>query len=61
MAATPLGLGGFIIPVTQGSSFLATLGWRPESRWDLPMGAVMLANSAHAEFFILLSAFIISP
>ncbi|GDY20554.1 hypothetical protein LBMAG56_18990 [Verrucomicrobiota bacterium] len=32
-AATPLGL----MPrptKTQGSSFLATLGWRPQSRWD---------------------------
>ena len=32
-AATPLGL---LVhgPFSQGSSFLATLGWRPESRWD---------------------------
>ena len=32
-AATPLGLKP-IAPTTQGSSFLATLGWRPQSRWD---------------------------
>ena len=32
-AATPLGLK--TLPTfTQGSSFLATLGWRPQSRWD---------------------------
>ena len=32
-AATPLGLSNSPA-ATQGSSFLATLGWRPESRWD---------------------------
>ena len=32
-AAAPLGLCSFN-PVSQGSSSLATLGWRPESRWD---------------------------
>ena len=32
-AATPLGLW-VCGPLSQGSSFLATLGWRPESRWD---------------------------
>src|SRR6266404_1937171 len=31
--ATPLGLRTFSA-VTQGSSFLATLGFKPESRWD---------------------------
>ena len=31
--ATPLGLKTRV-PDTQGSSFLATLGWRPQSRWD---------------------------
>ena len=35
-AATPLGLA-MKWPVTQGSSFLATLGWRPQSHWDWPM------------------------
>ena len=34
MAATPLGLGKFIPRVTQGSSCLATLGWRTQSLWD---------------------------
>ena len=32
-APTPLGLGGFL-RLTQGSSCLATLGWRTQSRWD---------------------------
>src|SRR5438105_11124993 len=32
-AATLSGLGA-LRAGTQGSSFLATLGWRPESRWD---------------------------
>ena len=32
-AATPVGLSP-IGRLSQGSSFLATLGWRPESRWD---------------------------
>ena len=31
--ATPLGLKNVRVP-TQGSSFLATLGWRTQSRWD---------------------------
>ena len=31
-AATPLGLKNFPVP-TQGSSFLATLGWRTQPRW----------------------------
>ena len=34
-SATPLGLFPGARP-SQGSSFLATLGWRPESRWDSP-------------------------
>ncbi len=33
-AATPLGLGISRFPFTQGSSFLATLGFEPESLWD---------------------------
>ncbi len=33
-AATPLGLGKSRFTFTQGSSFLATLGFGPESRWD---------------------------
>ena len=32
-AATPLGLGAYDL-LSQGSSFLATLGFKPESRWD---------------------------
>jgi len=31
-ATTPLGLLNRFVPLTQGS--FATLGWRPESRWD---------------------------
>ncbi len=34
-AATPLGLKNFPVP-TQGSSFLATLGWRTQPRWGCP-------------------------
>ena len=30
----PVGVGDDLIPFTQGSSFLATLGWRTQSRWD---------------------------
>ena len=33
LAATPLGLENFSSP-TQGSSCLATLGWRTQSLWD---------------------------
>jgi hypothetical protein len=33
-AATALRLKRFFWTFTQGSSFLATLGWGPESRWD---------------------------
>src|SRR5262245_23506905 len=34
MAATALRLMRFLLPMTQGSSFLATLGFEPESLWD---------------------------
>jgi hypothetical protein len=33
-AATALRLGGLVVTFSQRSSFLATLGWRLESRWD---------------------------
>ncbi len=33
-ATTPLGLKKFQTPFTQGGSFLATLGFEPESLWD---------------------------
>ena len=33
LATTPLGLFG-LAAMSQGSSFLATLGFRPESLWD---------------------------
>jgi hypothetical protein len=53
----PVGVGENLIPFTQGSSCIATLGYMPESRWD----SLLAANSARAEFFILHSSFIISP
>ena len=52
-----VGVGDDFIPFTQGSSYVATLGYMPESRWD----SLLAANSARAEFFILHSSFIISP
>ena len=30
----PVGVGGDLIPLTQGSSCVATPGWRTQSRWD---------------------------
>ena len=33
----PVGVDHRQAPITQGSSCLATLGWRTESRWDWPM------------------------
>ena len=35
----PVGVGDDYIPFTQGSSYVATLGYLPESRWDSPMDA----------------------
>jgi hypothetical protein len=32
----PVGVVHNLIPFTQGSSFVATLGWRTQSRWDWP-------------------------
>ena len=37
----PVGVDEHLIPFTQGSSCVATLGWRPESLWDSPMAATM--------------------
>jgi hypothetical protein len=37
----PVGVGGDSIPFTQGSSYVATLGYMPESLWDSPMAAIM--------------------
>ena len=34
----PVGVGEDLIPISQGSSGVATLGYMPESRWDLPNG-----------------------
>jgi len=33
----PVGVDEDLIPFTQGSSCVATLGWMPESRWDSMM------------------------
>ena len=35
----PFRVQEFFFTVSQGSSFLATLGWRTESRWDSPLAA----------------------
>jgi hypothetical protein len=45
---TPLGLKIFARP-TQGSSFLATLGWQTQSRWDCHRADVAV-NSASRDF-----------
>jgi len=37
--ATLTGLQGSAV-ATQGSSFLATLGWKTQSRWDCRTGSV---------------------
>src|ERR1035437_9310711 len=39
MGCNPVGVGNFCGTTSQGSSFLATLGYMLESRWDSPMGA----------------------
>ena len=36
----PVGVGGDFIPLPQGSSCVATLGYMPESRWDSPNSLV---------------------
>ena len=38
-AEISVGVGNFCGTISQGSSFLATLGYMMESRWDSPMGA----------------------
>ena len=35
----PVGVDGFYSTLTQGSSSLATLGWRTQSLWDCPNAA----------------------
>jgi hypothetical protein len=47
-----VGVGDAFIPFTQGSSYVATLGYMPESRWD----SLMAANFARAN-----SSFILHP
>ena len=56
LAATPLGLENFSSP-TQGSSCLATLGWRMQSRWDWKPRRFVLRHSfviRHLRFVISL-------
>ena len=43
---TPLGLKTFSCP-TQGSSFLATLGWRTQSRWDCHQADFEVSPASH--------------
>jgi hypothetical protein len=45
----PVGVGENLIPFTQGSSCVATLGWMPESLWDSPMDAIIAAVVARAD------------
>ena len=42
--ATPLGLGKSRMPLTQGSSYLAILGFGPESRWDSDAGVIIVES-----------------
>jgi len=55
----PVGVDENRIPLTQVSSCVATLGWRPESLWDSPAEAFMAAVFARANspFIIHLSSF----
>ena len=48
----PVGVDPNLDSFTQGSSYVATLGWRPESRWD----SRQAANPVRAD-----SSFIIQP
>ena len=41
MCHNPVGVAENLIPFTQGSACVATLGYMPESLWDSPMTAVM--------------------
>jgi hypothetical protein len=52
----PVGVNENLLPFTQGSSCVATLGWMPESRWDSLMDVITAAFSARAD-----SSFIIQP
>jgi hypothetical protein len=45
----PVGVDENLIPFTQGSSCVATLGCMPESLWDSPMDAIMAAGCARAD------------
>src|SRR6267154_2717193 len=53
LATTPLGLFG-LAAMSQGSSFLATLGFRPESLWDsvleFPKGIRLADHDVHQLF-----------
>ncbi|MSU57680.1 MAG: hypothetical protein EXS35_05780 [Pedosphaera sp.] len=46
----PVGVDENVIPFTQGSSFLATLGCMPESLWDSPLA--MKPTRANSSFII---------
>jgi len=52
----PVGVDKILIPFTQGSSCVATLGYRPESLWDSPMGKTKAKVSGRTG-----SSFIIHP
>ena len=56
MCHNPVGVAENLIPFTQGSACVATLGLMPESLWDSPMDAIMPANFARVD-----SSFIIQP
>jgi hypothetical protein len=54
--ATPLGLEPSASS-TQGSSFLATLGWRTQSRWDCPTAGELPSNLRNAfKLFLQIAA-----
>jgi hypothetical protein len=40
----PVGVVFIWASVTQGSSSLATLGWRPQSRWDWGLASLLVSN-----------------
>ena len=46
----PVGVGSDLFSFSQGSSFLATLGWRTQSLWDCPNRADSSFN-LHPSFF----------
>jgi len=55
----PVGVDVDLIPFTQGSSCVATLGYMPESLWDSAMGTIIAAISvcAASSFVIRHSSF----